>query len=94
MSAKSPSMVMLRRNAKHVARNPTSVFNAVLMPILMLFMFVYMMGDAFSVGVDYVDYATPGRHRCGRCWTGSARTHSAPRSSPSTHPTSTTFSSP
>jgi ABC-2 type transport system permease protein len=59
-SAKSPSIVMLRRNAKHVARNPTSVFNAVLMPILLLFMFVYMMGDAFDVGVDYVDYATPG----------------------------------
>ncbi|MFD0852943.1 ABC transporter permease, partial [Actinomadura adrarensis] len=60
MSAKSPSIVMLRRNFKHIARNPTSVFNAVFMPILMLFMFVYMLGDAFSVGVDYVDYATPG----------------------------------
>lgn len=56
----SPSIVMLRRNFKHIARNPTSVFNAVLMPVVMLFMFVYMMGDAFSVGVDYVDYATPG----------------------------------
>ena len=57
---KSHSMVMLRRNFKHIARNPTTVFNAVLMPVLMMFMFVYMMGDAFSVGVDYVDYATPG----------------------------------
>ncbi|WP_040405959.1 ABC transporter permease [Amycolatopsis nigrescens] len=60
MSTQSPSTVMLRRNFKHIARNPTSVFNAVLMPILMLFMFVYMMGDAFNVGVDYIDYATPG----------------------------------
>ncbi len=58
----SPSIVMLRRNFKHLGRNPASVFNAVLMPILMLFMFVYMMGDAFDVGagIDYVDYATPG----------------------------------
>lgn len=54
------STVMLRRNFKHIARNPTSVFNAVLMPILIMFMFVYMMGDAFDVGVDYIDYATPG----------------------------------
>ena len=54
------SAVMLRRNAKHIARNPMSVFNAVLMPIIVMLMFVYMMGDAFSVGVDYVDYATPG----------------------------------
>jgi ABC-2 type transport system permease protein len=57
---KSNSMVMLRRNVKHLTRNPTSVFNAVLMPILIMWMFVYMLGDAFSVGVDYVDYATPG----------------------------------
>jgi len=57
---KSHSMVMLRRNFKHLARNPTSVFNAVLMPVVMMLMFVYMLGDAFSVGVDYVDYATPG----------------------------------
>jgi ABC-2 type transport system permease protein len=51
---------MLRRNFKHIARNPTSVFNAVLMPIIIMLMFVYMMGDAFDVGVDYIDYATPG----------------------------------
>ena len=60
MSTKSHSMVMLRRNFKHIARNPMSVFNAVLMPVVLLLMFVYMMGDAFSVGVDYIDYATPG----------------------------------
>jgi len=60
MNTRSHSMVMLRRNFKHIARNPTSVFNAVLMPVVMMFMFVYMLGDAFNVGVDYVDYATPG----------------------------------
>jgi ABC-2 type transport system permease protein len=57
---KSNSAVMLRRNFKHIARNPTTVFNAVLMPVVVMLMFVYMLGDAFSVGVDYVDYATPG----------------------------------
>jgi ABC-2 type transport system permease protein len=57
---KSNSMVMLRRNFKHITRNPTSVFNAILMPVVIMLMFVYMLGDAFSVGVDYVDYATPG----------------------------------
>ncbi|MFC0029644.1 ABC transporter permease [Micromonospora chaiyaphumensis] len=60
MSAKSHSMVMLRRNFKHITRNPTSVFNAVLMPLVIMLMFVYMFGDAFNVGVDYIDYATPG----------------------------------
>jgi ABC-2 type transport system permease protein len=57
---KSPALVMLRRNLKHIARNPTSVFNAVLMPVIVMLMFVYMLGDAFSVGENYVDYATPG----------------------------------
>src|SRR3954453_20465738 len=56
----SHSIVMLRRNFKHIARNPASVFNAVLMPVVLMLMFVYMLGDAFSVGEDYVDYATPG----------------------------------
>ena len=60
MSAKSHSLVMLRRDFKHIARNPTSVFNAVLMPIVIMLMFVYMFGDSFNVGVDYIDYATPG----------------------------------
>jgi ABC-2 type transport system permease protein len=60
MSTTSHSIVMLRRDFKHIARNPTSVFNAVLMPIIIMLMFVYMFGDAFDVGVDYIDYATPG----------------------------------
>jgi ABC-2 type transport system permease protein len=53
-------MVMVRRNFKHITRNPTSVFNAVLMPVVIMLMFVYVFGDAFSVGVDYIDYVTPG----------------------------------
>jgi ABC-2 type transport system permease protein len=60
MNAQSHAKVMLHRNFKHIARNPTSVFNAVLMPIVLMFMFVYMLGDAFDVGVHYIDYATPG----------------------------------
>jgi ABC-2 type transport system permease protein len=54
------SVIMLRRNFKHTVRNPTAVFNAVLFPIVLMLMFVYVIGRAFDVGVDYVDYATPG----------------------------------
>jgi ABC-2 type transport system permease protein len=54
------STIMVKRTFKHIARNPTSVFNGVLMPIIIMLMFVYMFGDAFDVGVDYIDYATPG----------------------------------
>ncbi len=54
------SAVMLRRNFQHTLRNPTALFNAVLFPAIIMLMFVYVLGDAFSVGVHYVDYATPG----------------------------------
>ena len=56
----SDSMIMLRRNFKHTVRNPVAVFNAVLFPIVLMLMFVYVIGDAFNVGVTYIDYATPG----------------------------------
>jgi ABC-2 type transport system permease protein len=54
------SNVMLRRNLKHTLRNPTTVFNAILFPIVIMLMFVKVFGGAFSVGSSYIDYATPG----------------------------------
>ncbi|GAA4202340.1 ABC transporter permease [Actinocatenispora rupis] len=54
------SMVLLRRNVKHTVRNPVAVFNAVLFPVVLMVMFVYVLGGAFSVGERYIDYATPG----------------------------------
>ena len=54
------SVIMLRRNFKHTVRNPTAVFNAVVFPVILMLMFVYVIGNAFNVGVHYIDYATPG----------------------------------
>ena len=54
------SIIMIRRNFKHSVRNPVTVFNAVLFPIVMMLMFVYVFGGAFKVTGDYVDYAVPG----------------------------------
>ncbi|SCL24722.1 ABC-2 type transport system permease protein [Micromonospora nigra] len=54
------SAIMLRRNFKHTFRNPLTVFNAILFPIVIMLMFVKVFGGAFSVGSDYIDYATPG----------------------------------
>ncbi len=54
------STIMLRRNFKHTIRNPVAVFNAVLLPIVIMLMFVGEIGGAFNVGVKYVEYATPG----------------------------------
>ena len=54
------AVIMLRRNIKHTLRNPVTVINAVVLPVVIMLMFVYMLGNAFSVGVKYIDYATPG----------------------------------
>jgi ABC-2 type transport system permease protein len=54
------SVIMLRRNFKHTVRNPTAVFNAVIFPVVLMLMFVYVLGDAFNVGVKYIEYSTPG----------------------------------
>ena len=54
------SVIMLRRNFKQTVRNPTTVFNAILFPVVLMLMFVYVLGNAFSVGVRYIDFATPG----------------------------------
>lgn len=57
----SDSATMLRRNFKHTLRNPTAVFNAIIFPIVLMLMFVYVFGDAFNVGGgNYINYATPG----------------------------------
>ena len=52
--------VMLRRNLRHILRNPVTIFNGALMPVVIMLMFVYVFGNAFSVGEHYIEYATPG----------------------------------
>jgi ABC-2 type transport system permease protein len=54
------SRIMLRRNFKHILRNPTTIFNSVLMPVVLMLLLVYVFGNAFNVGEHYVEYATPG----------------------------------
>jgi len=56
----SDSRIMLRRNFKHILRNPYSIFNGAVMPVVIMLLFVYVFGNAFSVGERYVQYATPG----------------------------------
>ncbi|WP_018685214.1 ABC transporter permease [Actinokineospora enzanensis] len=63
------SATMLRRNVKHTMRDPVVLFNAILFPIVMMFMFVYVLGDGFDVGGgDYIDYAAPGMIMLALCY--------------------------
>jgi ABC-2 type transport system permease protein len=56
----SNATTMLGRNFKHTVRNPVAVFNAILFPIVIMLMFVYVIGGAFDIDGKYIDYATPG----------------------------------
>src|SRR3954454_11054188 len=59
----SNATTMLGRNFKHTVRNPVAVFNAVLFPIVLLLMFVYVIGGAFDkveIGGEYIEYIAPG----------------------------------
>ncbi|MEE1788130.1 ABC transporter permease [Streptomyces sp. SP17BM10] len=59
-TALGDSAIMLRRNVRHTLRNPVTVFQAVLFPIVIMFMFVYVLGGGFDVHGRYIDYAMPG----------------------------------
>ena len=54
------SRIMLCRNFKHILRNPVTIFNGALMPVVIMLLFVYVLGNAFNVGEHYIEYATPG----------------------------------
>lgn len=67
--ALTDSVTMVRRNFKHTLRDPVVLFNAILFPIVMMFMFVYVLGDGFNVGGgNYIDYATPGMIMLAVCY--------------------------
>jgi len=59
-AAFTDSRIMLRRNFKHMLRNPVTVFNGAVMPVVVMLLFVYVLGGAFSVGERYIEYVTPG----------------------------------
>ena len=52
------SRIMLRRNFKHILRNPVTIFNGALMPVVIMLMFVYVIVGAFNVGERFIEYAT------------------------------------
>ena len=54
------SRIMMRRNLKHILRNPVTIFNGTLMPVVLMLLLVYVFGSAFNVGEHYIEYATPG----------------------------------
>jgi ABC-2 type transport system permease protein len=54
------SLVFVGRSVRHSVRSIDAVMVAVLLPVLILLMFVYVFGGAIDTSGRYVDYVVPG----------------------------------
>jgi ABC-2 type transport system permease protein len=55
------ALTMLRRDLLHTRRNPSTLFGALIFPIIMLLLFVYVFGGSAGVGTQqYLTYVVPG----------------------------------
>jgi ABC-2 type transport system permease protein len=54
------SLALIGRSVRHSARSLDAVMTAVLLPVMILLLFVYVFGGAIQTGGRYVDYVVPG----------------------------------
>jgi ABC-2 type transport system permease protein len=54
------SQILIGRSLRHLPRNLESLLMAVILPVLLMLLFVYVFGGAISTGTDYVNYVVPG----------------------------------
>lgn len=53
-------IVFVRRSLRHSLRNVEAILMAVLLPVFLMLLFVYVFGGALAPGGGYVDYVVPG----------------------------------
>jgi ABC-2 type transport system permease protein len=58
--AVTDARVMTRRCARRSLRDPEAFFTALMLPIVLMLLFVYVFGGALRTGGAYVDYVVPG----------------------------------
>ena len=54
------SLTLIGRSLRHSLRSIDALLTAVMLPVLLLLMFVYVFGGSIDTGGDYVDYVVPG----------------------------------
>jgi ABC-2 type transport system permease protein len=58
--AVSDANVMVTRCVRRSLRDPEAFFTALMLPIVLMLLFVYVFGGALNTGTRYVDYVVPG----------------------------------
>jgi len=56
----SNALIMTGRSLRLSARSPEALLTALLLPVMLMVVFVYLFGGAVSIGTAYVDYVAPG----------------------------------
>ena len=59
-AALADTATMIDRSVRLARRNVDTLFAAILLPLLMMALFVYVFGGAISTGTQYVNYVVPG----------------------------------
>src|SRR3954451_23268793 len=52
--------VMVGRSVRRSLRDPEAFFTALMLPVILMLLFVYVFGGAMDTGTSYVDYVVPG----------------------------------
>jgi len=58
--ALNDSVTLIGRNLRHLPRNIESLLMAVILPVMLMLLFVYVFGGAINTGTEYVNYVVPG----------------------------------
>ncbi|MGH3502113.1 MAG: ABC transporter permease [Nocardioidaceae bacterium] len=58
--AAADARVMIVRRLRHTTRNVEAMMTAVMLPVILMLLFVYVFGGAMQTGTEYVDYVVPG----------------------------------
>ncbi len=58
--ALSDTQVMVTRSTRRSLRDPEAFFTALMLPIVLMLLFVYIFGGALNTGGKYVNYVVPG----------------------------------
>ena len=66
----SNALTMAGRSLRLSARSPEALLTALLLPVMLMVVFVYLFGGAVRIGTAYVDYVAPQEHgnRIGLRW--------------------------
>jgi ABC-2 type transport system permease protein len=56
----SNALTMAGRSLRLSARSPEALLTALMLPVMLMVVFVYLFGGAVDIGTSYVDYVVPG----------------------------------